>query len=64
MIISKNILKDLKGNEIFKIGHKILSQTSTPQFYPVGDICFVDCPGVQDQKKVNEYPNQTAVHWI
>ena len=30
----------------------------------INRLFFVDCPGLEDQDKLNEYPNQTAIHFI
>ena len=49
---------------MFKIGHNVSSCTETPGFYLHQGIYYVDCPGLQDQDKSKEYPNQTAVHLI
>jgi len=53
-----------KDRPVFEIGHESKSCTETPGFYLEKDVYFVDCPGLQDQDKLKEYPNQTSVHLI
>lgn len=57
---------DLKHGDdvVFKIGHEVQSCTQAPGFYLNEDIYYVDCPGLEDQDKFKEYPNQTSVHII
>ena len=40
--------------------------TQLPEFFQHldNDLFFVDCPGLEDQDRLNEYPNQTAIHFI
>ena len=52
------------GEVVFGIGHDVKSCTETPGFCMREDIYFVDCPGIQDQDMLKEYPNQTSVHLI
>ena len=58
--------KDMIFNNkvVFQIGHNTKSCTASPGFMKHKGIYFVDCPGLQDQDKAKEYPNQTAVHLI
>ena len=42
---------------VFEIGHGAKSCTETPGFYPYENMYFLDCPGLQDQDKLKEYPN-------
>jgi len=62
-IVAKGELKN--GDEVvFKIGHEVSSCTQAPGFYLHNDIYYIDCPGLEDQDKFKEYPNQTQVHII
>ena len=57
-IIATQELKN--GDEVvFKIGHEVSSCTQAPGFYLHNDIYYIDCPGLEDQDKFKEYPNQT-----
>ena len=62
-VVTKNIIK-YNGDEVFQIGHEVLSCTQEPSFLKQDDIYFVDCPGLQDQDIKREYPNQTSVHFV
>ena len=62
-IIATEVLR-YKDRPVFGIGHESKSCTETPGFYQEKGLYFVDCPGLQDQDKLKEYPNQTSVHLI
>ena len=55
-IIAKNTLA-YNGKHVFQIGHEATSCTESPGFILNNDIYFVDCPGLDDQDKMKEYPN-------
>jgi len=62
-IVATEVLK-YADKPVFTIGHDSRSCTETPGYYLEKDVYFVDCPGLQDQDKLKEYPNQTSVHLI
>ena len=55
---------EYNGRVVFDIGHEAKSKTEAPGFYQHNGIYFVDCPGIDDQEKIKEFPNQTAVNFI
>ena len=61
---AKKTLYGTKDEILFEIGHQTTSCTRMPGFYLHEDIYFLDCPGIEDQDKTREYPNQTAVHFV
>ena len=63
-IQAKKKLFGTNGKVVFEIGFAATSCTRMPGIYAHDDIYFLDCPGVEDQDKTREYPNQTAVHFV
>ena len=63
-VAAKQYLTGANGGPVFEIGFAAKSCTEVPGYYVAGDVCFLDCPGLEDQDKTREYPNQTAVHYV
>ena len=55
-----------KGTPMFKIGHRNISQTKCPGFYPIEEdnLYVVDGAGFNDVILKNEVPNQTAIQYL
>ena len=61
------------GNKTFSIGHELVGHTQCPGFGKIkgeegvdaeDDVYIIDCPGLCDSNKLNEYPNHTLIHWV
>ena len=52
------------GKEQFVIGDGVESCTRNPGFFKYNNLYIVDCPGLNDNDRFLEYPNQTCIHNI